>query len=301
MDKPKNVLITGASGLIGTRLTKLLTAKGYTVSHLGRSRKDGAVRSFVWDVDKKFIEDEALSGVDSVIHLAGAGVVDKRWTKARKAEILNSRIQSTQLLRTALEKNHTKVAAFISASAIGYYGFEDTAWIDEEHVPGKDFLADVTRQWEAEVNKVSEIGIRVVKLRIGIVFSKEGGALQSMVRPVKYFVGSPLGKGDQYISWVHIDDLCDMFIKALEDPAMKGAYNAVAPVPVTNKQLTKIIARKLNRILLMPPVPKFVLKLILGEMADIVVTGSKVSSEKIKAAGYQFRFADVNKALDDLL
>jgi uncharacterized protein len=300
MDKPRNILITGASGLIGSKLTHLLQQRGYTVSHLGRSRRSGPVKSYLWDVEKQTIEAEAINTADVIIHLAGASVAEKRWTDNRKKEIRDSRIHSTRLLHNAL-RTSTRVKTLISASAIGYYGFESNEWLDENSPAGKDFLADVTREWESEVDKIGDYGIRIVKMRIGIVLSESGGALEQMAKPVRMFAGAPLGTGQQFVSWIHIDDVCGIFLKAVEDESMRGPYNVVAPEPVTNKQLTQAIASKLKKPLFLPPVPKIALKVILGEMADIVVTGSRVSPKKVLNAGYLFKYARVGHALDDLL
>ncbi|HEY8935827.1 MAG TPA: TIGR01777 family oxidoreductase, partial [Cyclobacteriaceae bacterium] len=230
----KHILITGASGLIGTRLTEMLLAKGYSVAHLGRSKKEDGVKSFVWNVDKQVIQPGALKGITAVIHLAGAGVAEKRWTKDRKQEILESRAKSTALLYDELKKGHHNVTTFISASAIGYYGFEnDTKIFHEDDEPGKDFLAQVTRQWEDEVNKINNLGIRVVKIRVGVVLSEKGGALKEMSTPIRMYAGSPLGTGKQMMSWIHLDDLCSIFIKMIEDEQHSGAFNAVAPHPVS--------------------------------------------------------------------
>lgn len=297
----KKILITGASGLIGSQLTAMLQQKGYQVTHLGRSKKLGAVPSFVWDVANHKIDEEALRGVSHIIHLAGAGVADKRWSDARKKEILDSRIQSTQLLFDALKSVNHSVESFISASAIGYYGFtmEETVFTEESQ-PGSDFLAQVTKQWEEEVDKISSLGIRTVKLRIGIVLSHKGGALVEMAKPVRFGVGAALGTGKQYMSWIHIDDLCNMFVKATEDANMQGAYNAVCDW-VTNKDFTKATAQILKRPLLLPPVPAFAMKILIGEMAEMIVNGSKVSSEKIRSAGFVFQYPELNGALNDLL
>lgn len=301
MAKSSNILITGASGLIGSKLTTLLQQNGHNVSHLGRSRKSGRVKSFVWDVEKQTIEDDALDSVDVIIHLAGASVAEKRWTEKRKQEIRDSRTQSTQLLYTALKKGNHQVKALISASAIGYYGFENNQWLTEENPAGKDFLADVTRQWEEEVDKIGTLGIRTVKMRIGIVLSDQGGALEQMAKPIRLLAGAPLGDGQQFVSWIHVDDICGIFLKAVEDEKMVGPYNLAAPNPVTNKQLTEAIAKKLDKPLILPPVPKFALKIVLGEMADIVVTGSRVSPEKVVRAGYTFNYTTIEQALDNLL
>jgi uncharacterized protein len=296
-----NILITGASGLIGTRLTEMLQQKGYHVTHLGRSKKSGGVKSFTWDVDQHQMDEGALQGIDTIIHLAGAGVADKRWTAKRKQEILESRTRSTQLLFDVLKKGNHQVTTVISASAIGYYGFMSSDELTEDSPAGMDYLANVTRQWEEEVNKIESLSIRVVKIRIGIVLSEKGGALKEMMLPIKLFVGSPLGSGNQYLSWIHIDDLCAMFCKAVDDKNMRGAYNGVGIHPITNRALTRAIAKVLNRPMLLPPIPGFVLKIIIGEMANIVLGGSKVSASKIQQAGFSFQFDSLDKALRDLL
>jgi len=298
----QNILITGASGLIGSRLTELLLAKGHSVVHLGRHKKTGGVTSFVWNVDSGVIESGALNGVTTIIHLAGAGVADKRWTKKRKNEILVSRTRSSEVLFEALQKGDHAVTSVISASAIGYYGFTDNEKIyKEDSLPGTDFLAQVTRQWEDAVDHIKTLSIRIVKLRIGIVLSEQGGALKEMAAPVKLFAGAPLGSGDQYISWIHLDDLCNMFIKAVEDKHMQGAYNAVGPYPVTNRDLTKAIAATLHKPLLLPSIPGAAIKLLLGEMGNLVLYGSKVSSEKIQHEGFKLQYTDLNSALKNLL
>ncbi len=297
-----NILITGASGLIGTRLTEMLLQKGHQVSHLGRTKKNnGQIKSFTWNVDQHQMDEDALQGIDTIIHLAGAGVADKRWTEKRKREILESRTRSTQLLFDLLKKENHKVTSIISASAIGYYGFESSDELTETSEAGKDFLSNVTKQWEDEVNKIESLGIRIVKIRIGIVLSEKGGALKEMMLPIKFYAGAPLGSGNQYVSWIHIDDLCSIFCKAVEDSNMHGAYNGVGPYAVTNRALTRAIAKVLGKPMFLPPVPSFMMKLIIGEMADIVLGGSKVSSTKIQQAGFSFQFDNLEKALRDLL
>jgi uncharacterized protein len=298
----KNILITGATGLVGSRLTELLLQEGYRVSHVGRTKRTGKVPSYVWSIDTGTIDKGAFQDVDTIIHLAGAGVADKRWTAARKKEILDSRIKSTRLLFETLKKEPHRVKSFISASAIGFYGFTTGEEVfTEDSKPGTDFLAQVTRQWEEEVDAISSLGIRVVKMRIGIVLSDKGGALPAMGKPVRFGVGASLGSGKQYLSWIHLDDLCAMFRKAVEDETMKGAYNAVAPKWITNEEMTKSIAGALKRPLWLPSVPAFLMKMIIGEMAVIVVNGSKVSSGKIQEAGFRFQYTEPAAALSDLL
>lgn len=298
----KNILITGGSGLIGTRLTELFLKSGNDVAHLGRTAHHGHSKNFLWDVQKRTIDPHALAGIDAIVHLAGAGIGDKRWTRQRKKEILRSRIDSTGLLYDELKKGNHNVRVFVSASAVGYYGTENNETsFSEEDKQGDGFLADVVAKWEQAIDKIATLGIRVVKIRAGIVLSEKGGALKEMMRPVKLYAGSTLGTGRQMLSWIHIDDLCRIFIKAIEDERMQGIYNAVAPNPIDNKLFTRILADTLQRPILLPPVPAFVLKVLLGEMADLVLKGQKVSSRKIQSAGYEFRFKSAEDALKDLL
>ncbi len=299
----KIVLVTGGTGLVGTRLTSLLTEKGYQVRYLSRNPgKVSEVESFSWDIDRQTIDEKALDGVDYIIHLAGAGVADKKWTIQRKKEILQSRTKSTEVLRSALANKDHQVKAFISASAVGYYGWDTGGvWKKEDSRFGDDFLATVTKSWEAEVDQVEKLGIRVAMLRIGIVLSDKGGALKELTKPIKWGAGAALGKGDQYMSWIHLDDLCKMFIHALENDTIQGIYNAVAPNPVTNKELSKLSAKVLGKPFFLPNVPGFVLKLVLGEMASMVLGGNRVSSEKIQNDGFTFTYPEVEPALNDLL
>lgn len=295
----KKILITGASGLVGKELTRKLQQRGHEVSQLGRTQKPGNVKSFVWDVKAGTIDLQAFDGIDTVIHLAGAGIADERWSEKRKREILESRTQSTALLARSLEGNdHVKTV--VCASAIGYYGFNLSAKEFTEASPlGEGFLADVVRDWEAESDKIRDK--RVVKIRTGIVLSKNDGALNEMAKPVRWGVGAPLGTGNQYVSWIHLEDLCNMYIEAVEDESMHGAYNATGPYAVTNRVLTKAIAKTLNKPLWLPPIPGFPLKIFLGEMADLVLYGSNVAPQRFQQKGFQFKFDTLEKALDDLL
>jgi hypothetical protein len=264
--------------------------------------KSGSVQTFLWDINKQEIGEEALQTVDAIIHLTGAGIAEKHWTKERKIEIVKSRTDSTQLLFNELKKGTNRVKTFVSASGIDYYGLDESDTIfTENEKQGKGFLAEVVRQWEEAADQISTLGIRVVKLRTGVVLSEKGGALKELMRPVKFYVGAPLGSGMQYLSWIHIDDLCNIYIKAIEDETMKGVYNAVASHPVTNKDFTHILAKVLHKPVILPPVPAFLLKVLLGEMADLVLKGNKVSSQKIQATGFQFKFDKIKDALKDLL
>jgi len=293
----KKFLITGASGLVGSQLTEMLLQKGYQVVHVSRTKRAG---TFVWDVNRQEFDTEALNGVDVIINLAGAGVADKRWTDSRKRELLESRTKSLALLYKTLSTTNHQVTAVISASAIGYYGFTGDEVFTEDNKPGTDFLANLTQQWEAEADKLNTLNIRTVKLRIGIVLSDKGGALIEMAKPVRMFAGSPLGSGKQNLSWIHIEDLCAMFLKAATDETLRGAYNAVSGDWVTNKEMTLAIGKVLNRPVWLPNVPAFVLKVMLGEMANIVLQGSKVSADKVKQTGFNFTYTKLDDALHSL-
>ncbi len=299
-----HVLITGGSGLVGSRLTELLLAQNYSVSHLSRSpgNPSSPVTTYQWDIKKQSIDPQALAEADYVIHLAGAGVADQRWTDERKRAILSSRTESTKLLHDAIAQEPSAIKAFVSASAIGIYGADSgEKLLTEESAAASDFLANVVAQWEAAVDAVEALGIRTVKYRIGIVLSPDGGALPPIARTVRWGVGAPLGSGEQYLSWIHIDDLCRLFIHALENEDMTGTYNAVGPQPVTNEALTRAVARVMHRPLWMPNVPGFALKLALGELASAVLGGNRVSSQKVEDAGFHYKFDKVDVALADLL
>jgi uncharacterized protein (TIGR01777 family) len=299
----QNILITGGTGLVGTRLSEKLIEKGYTVSILSRNAGEGKIKKYRWDLKADHIDDAAIATADYIIHLAGAGVFDKRWTSSFKKEILDSRVNSTNLLGKKIASIPNSIKAVISASAIGIYGF-DTGdnWQTETSPSGDGFLAEITKKWEAATESIAKAGKRLAIIRIGIVLSDKGGALQELSRPVKYFAGASLGSGNQYVSWIHMDDLCDMFIYAIENEKLSGVYNAVAPEPVTNKTLTKEIDKVLNRPLWLPNVPSFVMKLIVGaEQALIVLGGNRVSAKKIMEKGFKFKFASLTNALSDLL
>ncbi|MCU0439236.1 MAG: TIGR01777 family oxidoreductase [Raineya sp.] len=297
-----NVLITGGTGLVGKVLTKLLQEKNYTVSYLSRSKQSGSIKTYHWDIDKKQIDIEAIAQADYIVHLAGAGVADKRWTDSYKKEIIDSRVISTQLLVEAMDKSPKKPKAFVSASAVGFYGFDTKDTLLQENAPkGDGFLAAVTEKWENSIEEVSKFGVRTTIMRIGIVLAKEGGALQKIMQPVQFFAGSPLGSGKQYMSWIHIKDMARMLIYALENESIQGIYNAVGNNPVTNADFTKAVAKVMGKPLFLPNVPSFALNLILGEMASMVVGGNKVSNEKIVNAGFQYKFATLESALKDLI
>ncbi|MES2650638.1 MAG: TIGR01777 family oxidoreductase [Bacteroidota bacterium] len=298
---PKNILITGATGLIGRQLIPHLQKQGHTISILSRRRiAIQGVTVFVWDIEKQTIEADALKGIDTVIHLAGESIADKRWTAKRKAQIIDSRVKSAQLLYQTIKETNTPIKTFISASAVGYYGDRRDEFLWENSGPGKGFLAKCCVKWEDAADMGLEMGIRVVKVRVGLVLSKKDGALLAIAKPIKFFVGAPLGSGRQWMPWVHIDDVVGIFTKAVEDEAIIGAYNAAAPYPVTNKLLTKRIAWRLSRPVWPLHVPKAVLKVILGEASIMALMSSNTAAQKILDAGYQFKYLDLDEALKEI-
>ena len=295
------ILIGGGSGLVGNRLSELLKAKNYEVIHLSRTEDlDRPFPRYKWDLKSSYIDPRAVEKADYVINLAGAGIADQRWSDERKKMIIQSRVRSTLLLNTAFQDSK-KLKAYISASAVGYYGDRGSELLHEESPAGNGFLAESTTAWETAIAKVDAANCRKVALRIGIVLSTQGGALPKMLLPLKAGVASYFGRGDQYFSWIHIDDLCRMFIKAIEDEQMDGIYNAVAPNPVTNLQMMEDIVEAMDKMAVYIPAPEFVLRLGMGEMADVVLSSSNVSAEKITKAGFEFKFPDLIPAIKNLL
>lgn len=299
----KRVLITGGSGLVGKLLTKVLLNKKYDVSWLSRSGKSMPnVQGYRWNIADQFIEKGALENVDTIIHLAGEGIADKRWTKTQKALIINSRVDTANLIFNYLQSNNLSLQVFISASGAGYYGYENgDKQLVETDAPGDDFVAEVVKFWEQAANQFETIGIRTVKLRTGVVLSETEGAIEKMALPIRWGVGSPLGSGKQHMSWIHINDLCSMMMYVMENEETKGVYNASAPTTTTNKELTQALAKVLHRPLIFPNVPKWSLKLLLGEMHNIIVGSNRMSSKKIEAAGFEFEYSEIHSALQALL
>jgi uncharacterized protein (TIGR01777 family) len=297
-----NILITGGTGMIGHRLTELLLAKGHKVSYLSRKKEKLAnVEVFQWDIQKGYIEAGALEAADYVVHLAGAGIANKRWTDERKKEIIDSRIQPIDLINKYLQEKNIQLKGFISASAIGIYGGNSgDIKLDESSVLGNDFLAECTKLWEIHAKKVKNAA-RIVSIRIGIVLSEKGGALPKLVKPIRLGFGAAQGNGKQFMSWIHIDDLCGVFVKAIEDEKMQGAYNAVAPNPVTNQEMTSVAAKVLKKPLWLPNVPSFALKLVFGEMGIVVTGGNFVLNKRLfQETNFQYKFINIKDALNDL-
>ncbi len=298
------ILITGATGMVGKELVSLLLQNGITVHYLTTS-KDKIINKpnyygFYWSPQEGYIDENCLMGVESIIHLAGA-TVSKRWTNNYKQEIIESRIISSSLLYNCLKNHPNQVKQLVSASAIGIYPNSLTLVYTEENTTSDDsFLGNVVVKWEESVDVFKVLNIKVCKLRIGLVLSNKGGALLEMLKPIQMGLGSAFGSGKQVQSWIHVEDLANMFFYAVQNQ-WYGTYNAVAPNPVTNSELIKTIAKTVNKPLFMPNIPKFVMSLVLGEMHQLLFSSQHVSSRKAEKNGFQFRYRDLAKTLDNLL
>ena len=298
----ETVLITGGTGLVGQRLSRVLKQKGFEVIHLSRKEKlDSTFPAYQWNIDAGTIDERALEKADYIVHLAGAGVADGSWTKKRKQVIIDSRVKSAALIQNKLKEIGKQPKAVICASASGYYGNRGDEILDESATIGKGFLAEVVEKWEDANRGFSDLGIRTAILRIGIVLSTKGGALEKMLPTYKVRVGTYFGDGNQYYSWIHLDDLCEMFAYAIQNENVEGIYNAVATKPVTNKYLAETIGDALNSKAVLLSAPVFAMRFVMGEMADIVLDGVRLSPQKIIYAGFRFIYDDVEYALRDLV
>ncbi|SKB34109.1 TIGR01777 family oxidoreductase [Daejeonella lutea] len=298
---PRNILITGATGLIGSRIVRNLQKRGHAIKILTRdpSRVKNA-EAFYWDIDTGQIDPKCLDGIDTIIHLAGAGIADKRWTKKRKQEIVDSRVKSTRLLFNTIEKTGAKIDTIISASGGGYYGNRGDEVLTEESSNGTGFLAECCKQWEDAIDEGTKFCKRIIKLRIGIVLTRHGGALVELEKPVNFFAGAALGSGKQWIPWIHLYDMISIFEKVVEDSTYNGVYNTSSPFPVTNSEFTRAMAKKLFRPVWPVNVPEFVLKTLLGEMSEIVLISDRNSAQKLIDAGFQFRYPALDDALTEI-
>ena len=303
LTSPKRILITGASGLIGRLVAAALRESGIEAVALGRSAVNAPPfsASFIWNPATGYFDDKALEGVDAIIHLAGAGIADKRWTDKRKQEILESRIASAHLLAAKLKSIPNQVRTIVAASAIGYYGNSGEQEINETSQAGNDFLALTCMQWEQALNELKQSNRRLAILRIGIVLDANGGALPVMARPVKMLAGAPYGNGKQFVSWIDSHDLVQLFLKAVMDENMSGIYNAVAPAPVSNKQFVHAIGKTIHRPVWPIPIPGFIFKIILGEQAEMILGGQYVSSEKVINTGFPFKYPELLQSLQHQL
>ena len=298
------ILITGATGLIGTELVLLLLQNGIAVHYLTTSKSkiknEPNYHGFFWNPEQGIIDENCLMGVDAVIHLAGANI-SKRWTDSYKAEILESRILASNTLFKAVKENPNQIKQIVSASGTAIYPNNESTIYKEDNKSMEDnFLSNVVVKWEESVDKFQLLNIKVCKLRTGIVFAKNGGALQEMIKPIQWGVGATFGSGNQMTSWIHIRDLAAMYLFAITN-SWEKVYNAVSPFPVSNKELTIALAKNLHKPLWLPAIPKIVMKLLLGEMHQLLFTNTNISSEKATSAGFTFQFAKLEPALKDIL
>ncbi len=305
------VLISGGTGLIGTNLTRHLIEKNYDVIILTRDKDKSSgnpkISYAYWDIKNQEIDAEAIRKADHIIHLAGAGVMDKRWTKKFKTQIIESRTKSSELIVEALGKNSHHIKSFVSASAIGWYGGDFNPLIRKEGFVETDpadkdsFLGETCLLWESSVDPIAELGIRLTKVRTGVVLSNEGGAYKEFKMPVKFGIAGILGSGKQVVSWIHIDDISRMYIELMENESTSGSYNGVAPMPVTNKKLTLLIAETLKGRFFIPiHVPEFFLKLIFGQQSIEILKSATISDKKIKATGFTFLYPSIDAAVEEL-
>lgn len=297
----KNVLITGGSGLVGRELTFMLLEKGFRVAWLSREQDlSGKVPKFFWNYTKNEIDGEALKQADIIVHLAGENLAKGRWTPIKKEKIINSRVKTTQLLLDTLKKLNKKPESFISASAIGIYGNQtsETIFTENDIPTADDFLANVCREWEEASQRLAdELNCRLVIFRTSMILSPHSKAFKKMYMPAKLGVGAPLGKGNQYLSWIHIQDLCNLYINAIQDEAQTGIYNAVAPEWITNREFMKTFSRIIHKKTLLPHIPSGLIRLVMGEAADMVLDGSRISSGKVQKTGFIYQYPQVDEAI----
>jgi uncharacterized protein (TIGR01777 family) len=295
------ILIAGGSGLIGRHLCRRLLEHGYEVRILSRTRRNhGQVPFIYWNPEKNDVPGEVINSSNYIINLSGANIGAKRWTRRRREEILQSRINPAGSIFKTLEPE-SDVFAYITASAIGYYGsFTSDNILEETDPHANDFLGLTCKKWEDAAERFTEKGVRTVKLRTGIVLARNGGVMARLQLPIRLGLASALGTGKQYMPWIHIDDLCDIYIQAIKNKEMSGPYNAVAPEHVTNKEFTRKAAHVLHKPFWFPRVPAFLLKLIFGRMSVILLEGSRISSTKIQSSGYTFKHPELEGALGAL-
>ena len=301
------VIITGGTGLIGTALSKFLLSHGFQVIILSRNPK--AHRSSMpgiyyasWNIDEQSANEEAFQKAKYVIHLAGAGVADKPWTVNRKKEIVESRTRSSTLLIKVMSRIPNEIVSVVSASAIGWYKQNLSGQAVETDPSDPGFLGETCRAWENSILPVTSLGKRLVILRTGIVLSNEGGAFPEFMKPVRYGIAGILGNGKQMISWIHIEDICRLYMEAMTNASWSGVYNAVTPNPVNNRTFTVDLAKKMKGSFYIPiPVPNFILRLMLGERSEEILKNSNISSNKLKQQGFQFIYPTIDAAFGDLI
>ncbi|HRG00310.1 MAG TPA: TIGR01777 family oxidoreductase [Bacteroidia bacterium] len=293
------ILISGGTGLVGKALSNLLLSKGHEVRILSRNPKStNNIKSFYWDVEKNEIDEKAFDDVEHIVHLAGSGIADKRWTNARKQDIVDSRVNSIKFISSILKKKNIQLKSFVGASAIGIYGMTTSEKIFTETDKGhNDFLSQSCIQWENAYQEIQTLSNKNCTIRIGVVLSKDGGALKKLLPLFNIGLGSAVGSGKQYMPWIHIDDLVSVFHEALFNSNYNGIYNAVSSEESTNQSFSKQLAKSLSKPFFLPNVPAFILKIIFGEMANVLLEGSRVNNQKLINSGFQYKFPSLNEAL----
>jgi hypothetical protein len=291
------IVVSGASGFIGSALVPFLTSQGYQVARLVRSKVQPGGKDIHWDPSAGFIDVPALEGCEAAVHLAGENIAEGRWSSEKKARIRNSRVEGTHLLAEALSELKSKPKVLVCASAVGFYGNRGAEIVREDSSPGSGFLAEVCQEWEAAAKPAKAKGIRVVHLRTGIVLSANGGALGKMLLPFKMGVGGVIGSGEQYWSWISIDDMLGVVHLALTNPQLNGPVNAVSPNPATNREFTKTLGRVLSRPTIFP-MPAFVARAVFGEMGEeMLLASTRAEPSRLVAAGYRFKHPELESAL----
>jgi uncharacterized protein (TIGR01777 family) len=298
------ILITGATGLIGKKLTADLLSKGYSVNYLttrkSKIKSSKQINGYYWDPEKDIIDLQCFKNVDTIINLAGSNIA-KRWTNPNKLEILKSRIQSLILLRDSIVKNNLKIKKIISASAIGIYPSSyDRVYSENNNLISNNFLGMVVNEWELAVSSFNDLKIEIAIVRIGLVLSKDGGILSKSLLPIKLGFGSFFGSGNQWQSWIHIQDISNIFCHILKNDLV-GIFNGVSPNPITNKDFTIKLAKFLNRPLLLPKIPKWLMSLILGEMHIIIFESQNIACDRLNKTEFNFNFDNFDEAIADLL
>jgi uncharacterized protein (TIGR01777 family) len=299
----KNILLTGGTGFIGKKLSDLLINQGYTISILSRTERKASkdITYYKWDLENNYIDETSVLKADYIIHLAGEGIAAKKWSNKRKKEIIDSREKPVKLIYSVLKKNNKSLEAFISASAVGIYGaFTSEDICNEETPPANDFLGETCQKWETVTECIKSLGIRTVIIRTGLVLGKDG-FLKKLTPLFKYGFGSIIGTGKQYMPWIHIDDLCGIYLLAITNTNMNGPYNAAVTDDTNNASFSKALANTYDHSIWLPKIPSFIIKLIMGEMSKIVLTGQRVSSQKIESAGFKFNHSNLEPALMDCI
>jgi len=297
------ILISGGTGLVGKALSKRLVSEGHEVRILSRNpHSSSQLKSFYWNLEKNEIDEKAFDGVEHVVHLAGSGIADKRWTKSRKQDIIDSRVNSMKLITSIIKKKNISLKSFVGASAIGIYGMITSEKVFTESDTGKDdFLSQTCIQWENSYQQIQTLANKNSIIRIGVVLSKDGGALKRLLPLFQLGLGSAVGSGKQYMPWIHLDDLVTVFHEALFNPNYKGIYNAVSSEDTTSNSFSKQLAKSLSKPFFLPNIPAFILKLVFGEMANVLLEGSRVSNQKLINTGFDLKYSTLSEALKEIV